>query len=404
MTDFNPIDSYLQNYDYYKDNNPLSIDMAGIDSIFVTSKKEKNRTTFNETFREITIDKRGAKQGKNFLQGIEKNKEEFCNDLKMNSEEYDALSCVALALASQETGMGLEALYKEENRGLLGMTRNIAKLFDSKKGNGSASSGLTQMKIHDFITSPSFDEDKKKLFKKYGIEDLDASTNNLYSYPDKAAAATMIVLSELVTTNYDRYKDILEENHNNLREKLNPDLSDIECAKKGFNLIDSIKTRYNSLDDKSQEECRIAFKDWLLAYNGSVNTDEYKAQNPNHNNPKFFEDIQLGKLNAFMGFEEPVKQEDLDYIRYALSTKGNAMTPVEYCAYAWNKGSGATGMQFDRLIAEKIGTIFSNPENFDYDQFSVNVSTLADKYAQKAHSDIDVLNILLESYSSRISR
>ena len=401
MTDFNPIDLNTQNYDPYKDNKPLSVDMEGIDSIFVTSKKEEKRTTFDESFREIQIDKYRAKQGRKFLQGLEYNKEGLSHDLKMEPEEYDALSCVALALASQETGMGFESLYKEENRGLLGMTRNIAKLFDSKRGHGSASSGLTQLKIHDFITSSSFNKDKKELFKKYGIEDLDASTNNLYSYPDKAAAATMIVLSELVATDYNRYKDILEENHNNVREKLNPNLSDLECAQYGFNLIDNIKTKYNSLNEKSQEECRLTMKQWLLSYNGSVNTEEYKAQNPNNNDPDFFEDIQLEKLNNILGLEKPLEQDDLDYIRYALSTQGSAMTPVEYCAYAWNKGSGRIGMQFDRVIAEKIGTIFSNPENFDYDQFSVNVSTLADKYAKKAHSDIDILNILLEAYSSR---
>ena len=41
MTDFNPIDLNTQNYDPYKDNKPLSVDMEGIDSIFVTSKKEE---------------------------------------------------------------------------------------------------------------------------------------------------------------------------------------------------------------------------------------------------------------------------------------------------------------------------------------------------------------------------
>ena len=59
------------------------------------------------------------------------------------------------------------------------------------------------------------------------------------------------------------------------------------------------------------------------------------------------------------------------------------MNMTEYCAYAWNKGTGETGMQLDRLLADKIGTILYNPEDFDYDQFTVNVSTLAFMYANQ---------------------
>ena len=60
------------------------------------------------------------------------------------------------------------------------------------------------------------------------------------------------------------------------------------------------------------------------------------------------------------------------------------MNMTEYCAYAWNKGTGTTGMQLDRLLADKIGTILSNPEDFDYDQFTVNVASLAEKYASQS--------------------
>ena len=60
------------------------------------------------------------------------------------------------------------------------------------------------------------------------------------------------------------------------------------------------------------------------------------------------------------------------------------MNKTEYCAYAWNKGTGKTGMQLDRLLADKVGTILSNPEDFDYDQFTVNVSTLAFMYSNQA--------------------
>ena len=60
---------------------------------------------------------------------------------------------------------------------------------------------------------------------------------------------------------------------------------------------------------------------------------------------------------------------------------------TEYCAYGWNKGTTGTGMQLDRMLAEKIGTILSTPEDFDYDQFTVNVSTMAEKYANQSVTD-----------------
>ena len=60
------------------------------------------------------------------------------------------------------------------------------------------------------------------------------------------------------------------------------------------------------------------------------------------------------------------------------------MTKTHYCAYAWNKGTEETGMQLDRLLADKIGTILTDPESFDYDQFTVNVTRLAEKYEAQA--------------------
>ena len=60
------------------------------------------------------------------------------------------------------------------------------------------------------------------------------------------------------------------------------------------------------------------------------------------------------------------------------------MNHIEYMAYGWNKGTGATGMQLDRMLAEKVGTIMQNPEDLDYDQFTTNVATMAARYANQS--------------------
>ena len=54
-------------------------------------------------------------------------------------------------------------------------------------------------------------------------------------------------------------------------------------------------------------------------------------------------------------------------------------------------------MQTDRMLAEKIGTILATPEDFDYDQFTVNVMTLAAKYANQSVSNgLEAINEALD--------
>ncbi len=382
------------------DNN-LKVDTEAIDSIFVTTKQEDKRTTFDESFKELGVDKRQAKQGREFLAGLEQHKEAICEAYNMDSEEYDALSCVALALASQETGMGHEFGYQTENTGLIGLGRKVVKYVDSKLGHGSASSGLTQLKIHDFIEGAS--DDTKKLLDELGVSDSGPSVNNLYSERDKSAAATMVMLSEIVTNNYTQYKEVLSKNHDEVRKELDPSLSDSECIKEGILKLDSIRGVYDTLDAPKQEELRVAMKQWMLSYNGSLDNEQYLKDHPNDKAKDFNEEFQLNKINEILGGSLTLKQDDLNYIRYALSSDNASMNITEYCAYAWNKGTGETGMQFDRMLAEKIGTLFANPEDFDYDQFSVNVASLTDKYAQQANADLNVVNILLEEFARRKS-
>ena len=122
------------------------------------------------------------------------------------------------------------------------------------------------------------------------------------------------------------------------------------------------------------QKIRSTFKQWLLSTEGNKDKNYNEAH-------------QLGLLNGLLSAEKSsmtIKQSDLDYIRYTLTASGNEMTETEYCAYAWNKGTGDSGMTLDRLLADKIGTILANPEDFDYDQFTVNVASLAEKYAEQS--------------------
>ena len=71
---------------------------------------------------------------------------------------------------------------------------------------------------------------------------------------------------------------------------------------------------------------------------------------------------------------------------------------TEFCAYAWNKGFESDGRKLDRMLAESIGIILSDPESFDYDQFASNVENLAEKYARQSNSQISIddMNAYLE--------
>ena len=129
---------------------------------------------------------------------------------------------------------------------------------------------------------------------------------------------------------------------------------------------------------------------WLLAKNGSKTGDKVdKGYNEEEN---------LNKLNSILSNNsenfEPITEEELHFIRYALTAEGKEMSPVEYMAYGWNKGTEGTGMQLDRTLADKVGTILYNPEDFDYDQFTTNVATLAEKYANQSvgENSLDIMN------------
>jgi len=290
-------------------------------------------------------------------------------------------SCLALALASQETGMGSEVGYMEENTGFGKIVRGVKKFGHVLIGGGSASSGLTQMKINDFVNK-KLSDDEVKLLKSLGVKAFFLNTNNLFDNPDKAAAATIVVLN-LFAANYDEYKNMLKNNHEEIGKAFTDSLTEAERIALGEQKIAEIMEVYVSVPNDVKSELRNAFKDWLKSANDTT-LATYKPGD------ELNEEKNLQEFNEILmkyGFKEPIKQEDLNYIRYYLTSDSQELSLMEYCAYAWNKGIGETGMQLDRTLIDKIGIIFANPEDFDYDQFTVNVVTLAEMYAQQIGID-----------------
>lgn len=355
-----------------------------IESFFVTTKKEKDRTTFDDTYYLIY----NLPQGEEFIGGLIEYKDNICNTLDLSDEQYNFFACEALALASQETGMGLEDGYKQENTGVGKLVRYIAKWWDVKfRNGGTSSSGLTQIKINDFMNN-GLDETSKNLLEEIGVKTSGVNINNLYDAPDKAAAATVVILNS-ISQNYDKYLNMLNSEHSKIGENLQDGLSEDERINKGEDILNKIINIYDISDDKQKEEIRTNFKYWILSVNGS--TKKQRGIDNDYN-----EELNLEKFNASLknnGFKEEIEQQDLDYIRYYLTSNSQEMDLVEYCAYAWNKGTGAVGMQLDRTLAEKVGIILIDPQDYDNDLFALNVSVLFDKYAKQMELDVQDENV-----------
>ena len=360
------------------------IKLEDISVLYSTRQTEEKRSDFKSTFSPVAI--MNSEQGSKFIQGLKDNKEDLQAKLGLSDEQYDVLACVALGLASQETGMGEEDGYVGENSGLHGFFRNIGKWFSvTFSGDGSASSGLTQMKINDFMNGDKLTDEQKQILKDYGIETWAKNLNNLFQNPDMSAVATMVVLSSIYDK-YDDYKNVLKTEHENIGNAIAESPEQLTAIKdKGNELIDNILNTYKNAPDDQKIEIRSTFKQWLLSVNGSKINDRGDRD--------FNEEFQLNKLNDLLknnNADYTLSEDSLHFIRYALTSEGEEMSVPEYLAYGWNKGTGQTGMQLDRMLAEKIGTILYNPEDFDYDQFTTNVAMLAQKYAQQSVSEYDL--------------
>ena len=356
---------------HIRDNQRL-MNLKNIGTFYTTKIPDKDRTDFSSSFRLVGPNE--SEQGRKFWKGLISNKDALTQELEISSEEYDNLACLAMALATQETGLGEEKGYVGENIGLHKALRNTGKRLQKiLKPAGSSSSGLTQIKIYDFMTM----EDKltprqKEILKNHGIEAQSYTKNNLFAAPDKAAVATIVALKS-IEDNYSNYSKRLESKHDEVEKRINPKLKDT----KGQEIIDTIKEVYDKSNPDKQEAIRLAFKHWLLAVDGS------KISDPGIIDKPYNEEYQLNKLNSLLKLDKPIVQDDLDYIRYTLSSDDQKMNLTQYCAYAWNNGTGKTSMQLDRLLATKVGVIFSNPDDFSADQFTVNVEQLAVKYAKQ---------------------
>lgn len=363
------------------------IDLEDISILYTTTQTEDERSTFDKTYKNTPVEQ--SPQGAKFLEGLKANKETLAADLGIDSEQYDRLACIALALASQETGMGEEKGYVSENTGAGGGWRKFMKWVDvNVMGGASASSGLTQMKIYDFMNSNQLTQSQKDIMIKYGIDVDGVATNNLYAEPDKAAVATMVVLKSLID-NYSVYADKMATEHKNLQ--FNDGLTEEERIEKGDDILMDVAQLYEMSDTKTRVEIRSQFKQWLLSTPGNKDKDYNEAE-------------QLKKLNQLLANGDPpmqLQQSDLDYIRYTLTSPNRLLTTTEYSAYAWNKGTGSSGMQLDRILADQIGIVLSNPEDFDYDQFTVNVSTLAEMYANQSVDEHGIL-LLNDAFNDEI--
>ena len=359
-------------------NEKKDIKLEDVSILYTTEKLEEDRTSFDETFEKKSLEE--ASDGEKFLNGLIENKDELSSKLGLTSEQYDSFACVALALASQETGMGFEKDYVDENTGWEKKWRDIKKDIHVKLfGGGSASSGLTQMKIHDFMNAGKLTDTEVQILKDMGIVSNDINDNNLFSEPDKAAIATMVVLNS-INSKYDEYKSSLANGHIAAANNIKDDKSSEERIQKGIQLLDSISSVYENATNEEKIELRETLKDWVTSKDDSKSWQIWVENDINEqNNLK-----KLNKLFKKEGSELRLSQSDLNYIRYALTDEGQEMTNMEFLAFGWNKGTTANSLKVDRVLADKIGIILSNPEDFDYDQFTVNVSTLAEMYAEQS--------------------
>lgn len=358
----------------------------------------------------ISQDSSNFKEGQEFLEGITKYEDKIRSTFNMSEEKYDAFTCLALGIAARETDTGEDKEYQSENGGVGKFFRFIGKQVQMGRGADSASSGITQMKIYDFLNSNRLTSKEVEFLKNVGIDVQDKFENNLYEKPDLAAVATLVVLNN-INNNYQNYEDTVKNENSKTRERLDKNLTDEQCYEKGGEILNKFVKFYQGVsksDDKI--ELRSYFREWLMSANGSTIDQmspkdkmnetaaaKYIAQSLGQEVDSYNEEYNLKELNEKLskmnaGFE--FSQSDLDYMRYYLSNDENKMSRVEYCAYGWNRGTGSTGMQFDRLLDGKIESILKDPEKFEYSQYIPCIVELSRIYAQQFDDKIDFAQAL----------
>ena len=133
-------------------------------------------------------------------------KEELANVLGLDNDTYNELAQLVLCIAGQETNYGspLAGLSIKKMNGGYWMKENLPKLVQFakkiKKNDSFDSRGITQCKLKSYT-----DEETQKLLKQYDINE-----NNL-NQPEKAAIATMIVLSCIYKNELPALKENMEK-------------------------------------------------------------------------------------------------------------------------------------------------------------------------------------------------
>lgn len=163
-------------------------------------------STKNNPVKSVSIKTKKSdmrKEATKMANTLSKSKKVLTKVLGLDNDTYNHLAMLTLGIAGQETRYGDPTAgtkdgkpywAKENCSWLVNFTKNL-------KGNNSYNSrGITQMKIKSYT-----DPEVQKLFKKYGINE-----NNL-NRPDKAAVATMIVLSSIYKNELPALKTKIEK-------------------------------------------------------------------------------------------------------------------------------------------------------------------------------------------------
>ena len=379
-----------------KDSNKKNgFEIEKINTIFTTDKTEERRSKFSETFEKNSINNKKSEQGKKFHEGLIKNKSSLMKDLNLSDDEYDSLACVSMALASQETGMGIEQGYITENTGSWGELRKNGKEFLAKFGGSSASSGLTQIKIFDFMK----DENSRALLKKYGVEASSAGKSNLFTEPDKAAVASMLYLSKTTKEFIPLYENSIETYHEELKGKLDSSLSDDQCLERGKKILNAFESVFNQADTEEKSKIRDVLRRWILSKDNSKLTDcGFNRNNPGTNDLDYCEGENLSILSRILdrtGVQ--LETNDINYVRYLMTTDDHKFDSVECCAYAWHHGA-YNGLTPDRFIAEKLGLMYTVSDNAYESYYTDNVKYLTNEYAEQSGSNLNEVTEFIDNY------
>lgn len=181
-------------------NTPLDIDIKINDPMYTNASASQKKD----------IDE--------FLNTLKSEKANLMADLGIDNDTYNRYAKLAVGIAMRESKLGTADSYKYWDNSFIGIgikdlgalfNRGLHKLGIKNPFNDatSVSKGMTQIKVGDWLESPSV----KKMFNKYGIKR--GFFNSLS--PEQSAAATIIVLKELDARSHQKvYREGIEAANN----------------------------------------------------------------------------------------------------------------------------------------------------------------------------------------------